>query len=116
MVHGRRDPFFPVGNGEALAREIPGARFGPSEPAHPGLSGVLSQRKFSVPQGRTGTPGVTSHPFEEGRLARSLDQLIKDGETLLPNGGFATRCCARVHEAAFAVDKSPTALTYPSSW
>lgn len=26
MVHGRRDPFFPIGNGEALAREIPGAR------------------------------------------------------------------------------------------
>jgi pimeloyl-ACP methyl ester carboxylesterase len=26
VVHGRRDPFFPVGNGEALAREIPGAR------------------------------------------------------------------------------------------
>jgi pimeloyl-ACP methyl ester carboxylesterase len=25
-VHGRRDPFFPIGNGEALAREIPGAR------------------------------------------------------------------------------------------
>ncbi len=25
VVHGRRDPFFPVGNGEALAREIPGA-------------------------------------------------------------------------------------------
>jgi pimeloyl-ACP methyl ester carboxylesterase len=25
-VHGRRDPFFPVGNGEALTREIPGAR------------------------------------------------------------------------------------------
>ena len=23
---GRRNPFFPVGNGEALAREIPGAR------------------------------------------------------------------------------------------
>ena len=23
---GRRDPFFPVGNGQALAREIPGAR------------------------------------------------------------------------------------------
>jgi hypothetical protein len=22
----RRDPFFPVGNGQALAREIPGAR------------------------------------------------------------------------------------------
>ncbi|MBY8847925.1 alpha/beta hydrolase [Saccharothrix longispora] len=26
VVHGRHDPFFPVGNGEALAREIPGAR------------------------------------------------------------------------------------------
>ena len=26
VVHGRRDPFFPLGNGEALAREIPGAQ------------------------------------------------------------------------------------------
>jgi pimeloyl-ACP methyl ester carboxylesterase len=26
VVHGRRDGFFPVGNGEALAREIPGAQ------------------------------------------------------------------------------------------
>jgi pimeloyl-ACP methyl ester carboxylesterase len=26
VVHGRRDPFFPVGNAEALAREIAGAR------------------------------------------------------------------------------------------
>ena len=26
VVHGRRDPFFPVGDGETLAREIPGAR------------------------------------------------------------------------------------------
>ncbi|MGZ1489405.1 alpha/beta fold hydrolase [Brevibacterium sediminis] len=26
VMHGRRDPFFPVGNGEALAREIPDAR------------------------------------------------------------------------------------------
>jgi len=26
VVHGRQDPFFPAGNGEALAREIPGAR------------------------------------------------------------------------------------------
>lgn len=26
VVHGHRDPFFPVGNGEALAREIPDAR------------------------------------------------------------------------------------------
>jgi pimeloyl-ACP methyl ester carboxylesterase len=26
VVHGRRDPFFPLGNGEAIAREIPGAQ------------------------------------------------------------------------------------------
>jgi pimeloyl-ACP methyl ester carboxylesterase len=26
VIHGRRDPFFPVGNGEALAHEIRGAR------------------------------------------------------------------------------------------
>jgi pimeloyl-ACP methyl ester carboxylesterase len=26
VVHGRRDPFFPVGNGEAIARAIPAAR------------------------------------------------------------------------------------------
>src|SRR5580693_4923610 len=26
VVHGRRDRFFPVGNGEAIARKIPGAR------------------------------------------------------------------------------------------
>ena len=26
VLHGRRNPFFPVGNGEAIAREIPGAQ------------------------------------------------------------------------------------------
>ncbi len=26
VVHGQQDPFFPVGNGEVLAREIPGAK------------------------------------------------------------------------------------------
>jgi pimeloyl-ACP methyl ester carboxylesterase len=26
VAHGRRDLFFPVGNGEAIAREVPGAR------------------------------------------------------------------------------------------
>lgn len=26
VVHGRHDPFFPIGNGEALMREIPGAQ------------------------------------------------------------------------------------------
>lgn len=26
VVHGRRDPFFPIGNGEAIARAVPSAR------------------------------------------------------------------------------------------
>jgi DeoR family transcriptional regulator, fructose operon transcriptional repressor len=37
---------------------------------------------------------MTSRLFEEKRLARLLHQVIKDGETLLLNGGSATRCCA----------------------
>lgn len=37
---------------------------------------------------------MTSHLCEEKRLARSLDQVIQDEETLLLNGGSATRCCA----------------------
>ena len=41
VVHGRRDPFFPVGNGEALARQIPGARLL-----------VLDSAPTAIPQGR----------------------------------------------------------------
>ena len=37
---------------------------------------------------------MTGRSFEEKRLARLLNQVIKDGETLLLNGGSATRCCA----------------------
>jgi pimeloyl-ACP methyl ester carboxylesterase len=29
VVHGTADPMFPIGNGEALARDIPGATFVP---------------------------------------------------------------------------------------
>jgi DeoR family transcriptional regulator, fructose operon transcriptional repressor len=46
-----------------------------------------------APQGRKRMPQVTSL-LEKTRLAQSLDQLIKDGETLLLSGGFTTRCCA----------------------
>ncbi|MDZ5619388.1 alpha/beta hydrolase [Nocardioides sp. HM23] len=42
VVHGRRDPFFPVGNGEALAREIPGARLL-----------VLEQASTAIPEAAT---------------------------------------------------------------
>jgi pimeloyl-ACP methyl ester carboxylesterase len=42
VVHGRRDPFFPVGNGEALAREIPGARLLVLEHAATAIPGVAA--------------------------------------------------------------------------
>ena len=47
IVHGRRDPFFPAGNGEALAREIPGARLL-----------VLQQAATAIPD--TAAAGVAS--------------------------------------------------------
>jgi pimeloyl-ACP methyl ester carboxylesterase len=43
VVHGRRDPFFPVGNGEALARAIPGARLL-----------VLEQAASAIPEASAG--------------------------------------------------------------
>ena len=43
VVHGRRDLFFPVGNGEALAREIPGARLL-----------VLERASTAIPDAATG--------------------------------------------------------------
>ena len=42
MVHGRRDMFFPVGNGEALAREIPRARLLVLERAATAIPGVAA--------------------------------------------------------------------------
>ncbi|MEU4797927.1 alpha/beta hydrolase [Streptomyces sp. NPDC023327] len=42
VVHGRRDPFFPVGNGEAIAREIPGARLLVLEEAATALPGAAA--------------------------------------------------------------------------
>ena len=43
VVHGRRDPFFPVGNGEACAREIPKARLL-----------VIEQAATAIPEAATG--------------------------------------------------------------
>ena len=44
-------------------------------------------------QGGKRLPRATSS-FEKTCLARLLGRLIKDGETLLLNGSFTTRCCA----------------------
>ncbi|MET7358205.1 alpha/beta hydrolase [Streptomyces sp. NPDC005562] len=43
VVHGRRNRFFPVGNGEAIAREIPGARLL-----------VLEEAATTIPDGAIG--------------------------------------------------------------
>ncbi|TDC95431.1 alpha/beta hydrolase [Saccharopolyspora aridisoli] len=43
VVHGRRDPFFPIGNGEALAREIPGARLLALEHASTAIPDVAAE-------------------------------------------------------------------------
>ncbi|MGI8755772.1 MAG: alpha/beta fold hydrolase [Acidimicrobiales bacterium] len=43
VVHGHRDPFFPVGNGEAMAREIPGAQLL-----------VLDEAATAIPDAATG--------------------------------------------------------------
>jgi pimeloyl-ACP methyl ester carboxylesterase len=48
VVHGRRDPFFPVGNGEAIAREIPGARLL-----------VLEEAATAIPDGAAGEVAET---------------------------------------------------------
>ena len=67
VVHGRRDPFFPVGNGEALAREIPGARLLVLEQAAtaiPDAAAERSQRRCSP----SGYPNSTPPPSR--RLVR----------------------------------------------
>ncbi len=42
VVHGLRDPFFPVGNGEAIARENPGARLLVIEEAATAIPGAAA--------------------------------------------------------------------------
>src|SRR5687767_5578402 len=42
VVHGRRDPFFPVGNGEAITREIPGSHLLVLEEAATAIPGAAA--------------------------------------------------------------------------
>ena len=53
--------------------------------------GAVAMEK-QEPQSGKSLQQMTSRLFEEKRLARLLDQVIKDGETLLLNGGSTTRC------------------------
>ncbi|WP_067454993.1 alpha/beta fold hydrolase [Actinomadura macra] len=58
VVHGEEDPFFPVGNGRALAAEIPGARL----LTVPGMGNELPRRTWDVvvPAILQHTSGITA--------------------------------------------------------
>ena len=56
VVHGRRDLFFPVGNGEAIAREIPGARLL-----------VLEEAATAIPRRRSARSPRRCSPSDSGR-------------------------------------------------
>ena len=72
VVHGRRDPFFPVGNGEALAREIPGARLL-----------VLERAATAIPDAAA------------GEVAAAQVQVAHDGVRLEPDGVGGRQLAAR---------------------
>jgi len=55
--------------------------------------GAVAIQKPEPPRGNP-LERTTGRLLEEERLARLLHQVVKDGETLLLNGGSATRCCA----------------------
>jgi pimeloyl-ACP methyl ester carboxylesterase len=55
VVHGRRDPFFPVGNAEAIAREVPGARLL-----------VLEHAATAIPDAAAGDVAEAMLALEEG--------------------------------------------------
>src|SRR5262245_4620784 len=62
VVHGRRDPFFPVGNGEVLAREIPGARLLVLEDAATAIPDAAANEvaETMINQSRSGAPSSSS--------------------------------------------------------
>ena len=65
VVHGRRDPFFPVGNAEALAREIPDAAAGEVATAMLPLSRSSASRRRAMSSGesiRNSTPDQRPRP------------------------------------------------------
>jgi pimeloyl-ACP methyl ester carboxylesterase len=55
VVHGRADPFFPVGNGEAIAAAVPAARFlvldDTSNALQDGASGRVAAAMLALPSG-----------------------------------------------------------------
>jgi pimeloyl-ACP methyl ester carboxylesterase len=56
VVHGRADPFFPVGNGEALAAQIPGAQLLVLDTMATGLPDAAASEVASAMLGLPSTP------------------------------------------------------------
>jgi len=69
VVHGRRDPFFPVGNAEALPREIPGARLL-----------VLEQTARAIPDAAPGE--VATAMLALSRSPASRRRAMSSGESI----------------------------------
>jgi len=89
VVHGRRDPFFPAGNCEALAREIPGARLLVLEQASTAIpdaaadqvaTGMLNLQPGTLTAGRSGS---------DGPVVRSIQFSSRSGAALVPPGEAA---------------------------
>jgi pimeloyl-ACP methyl ester carboxylesterase len=70
VVHGRRNRFFPVGNGEVIAREIPGARLLVLEEAATAIPdtavGELSEAMLTLGRGATGAFPTTRPHQQDG--------------------------------------------------
>ena len=73
VVHGRRDPFFPVGNGEAIAREIPGARLL-----------VLEEAATAIPDAAAAEVAAGRHPLATAakRPSGQSPEGRRDGPTM----------------------------------
>ncbi|WP_234323296.1 alpha/beta hydrolase [Streptomyces bikiniensis] len=71
VVHGRRDRFFPVGDGEAIAREIPGARLLVLE----GAATAIPVRQFAK------SPRGCSRSDRGRRCSRSGFRIVRSGRS-----------------------------------
>ncbi|MCV2489792.1 alpha/beta fold hydrolase [Geodermatophilus sp. YIM 151500] len=71
VVHGRRDTFFPVGNGEALAREIPAARLLVLEQAATALPDEAADRVAAAMLALQPTAIASTRPIHPPTPARA---------------------------------------------
>ncbi len=79
VVHGRHNLFFPVGNGEALAREIPGARLL-----------VLEQAATAIPDAARPEPSRTGNSSSPRRPGPSTRRSSPGPDSIWERSGSAT--------------------------